>query len=165
MVYSCSGCYRTSLLNWPKYYGRGLPFQPLHTTQLLAQDIRSGRLKFKKKFKKTATYHDPCHLGRHIGLFEEPRYILESIPGLKLVEMERNRENSRCCGAGGGMKSLYDPTATSIAIDRLGEAVDTGAEVLVTPCVFCKLNFLDGTKQLGKKIDVQTIEELVANLL
>lgn len=165
VVYSCSGCYRTSLLNWPKYYGRSLPFQPLHTTQLLAQDINSGKLKFKKKLKKRVTYHDPCHLGRHIGLFEEPRYILESIPGLKLVEMERNRENSRCCGAGGGMKSLYDPTATSIAIDRLGEAVDTGAEVLVTPCVFCKLNFLDGIKQIGKKIDVLTIEELVADLL
>ncbi|WP_407379097.1 (Fe-S)-binding protein [Methanobrevibacter sp.] len=127
---SCAGCYKT--LN-DDYEGLDV----IHISQFLKQLIDEGKLKFIKK-DFNVTYHDSCHLGRHCNVFDEPRDVISSVADL--VEMENVRENSICCGAGGGVKSAYPEIASQMADSRVKQAIDTGAELLVTPCPFCKLN-------------------------
>ncbi|MFW9802181.1 MAG: (Fe-S)-binding protein [Candidatus Thorarchaeota archaeon] len=168
VIFSCSGCYRTVTLDWPSFYrvrGAILPFTTQHLTQFLAGKVKTGELKWKKGFNETVAYHDPCHLGRHVGIFEEPREILRSIPGLKLVEMDRFGNNSKCCGAGGGFKAGFGEEAMNMAARRGREALDAGATTLVSACVFCKLNFLDAVKKRDVDINVVNIEDLFIDLM
>ena len=104
------------------------------------------------------TYQDPCHLGRHAGVFEEPREVIKSIPGVTLVEMPRNREKSRCCGAGGGFKIAFNEKAENIASGRAKEAQAVGAALIVTPCPFCVVNLNAGAKKAN--IPIKTIDLL-----
>lgn len=168
VIYSCAGCYRTTTLDWPRFYRerRGmLPFSTQHLTQFLALKLKKGELEWKGSYPETVTYHDPCHLGRHVGVFESPRDILKSIPGIDFVEMERNRQNSVCCGAGGGFKAGFGENAVNVAARRLNQAVETGATTIVSSCVFCKLNFLDAVKKEGINIKVLNIEDLFISLM
>ncbi|MFW9767956.1 MAG: (Fe-S)-binding protein [Candidatus Thorarchaeota archaeon] len=168
VIFSCSGCYRTTTLDWPRFYRERhgiLPFSTQHLTQFLALKLKKGELKWKKSFPETVTYHDPCHLGRHVGIFEAPRQVLKSIPGIKLVEMERNRQNSKCCGAGGGFKAGFGENAINVAARRLNEALETGATTIVSSCVFCKLNFLDAVKKRDVDIKVLNVEDLFIDLM
>lgn len=132
-----------------------------HFTQYVAKLIKERKVKFTKELNVKITYHDPCHLGRHGGVFDEPREVLSKIPGVELVEMPRNRMGSRCCGAGGGYKSAFNDLAVNIAAKRVEEAVSTGAEILVTTCPFCVLNLEAGAKQIGSNIKVMDISELL----
>ena len=109
----------------------------IHISQLLDELIKSGKLDFEKT-DLNVTYHDSCHLGRHCDVFDEPRNVIESVANL--VEMENIRENSICCGAGGGVKSAYPEIANEMAKSRLNQAKETGCKTLITPCPFCKLN-------------------------
>ena len=127
---SCAGCYKTLLQDY-----EGLDV--MHISELLAILIDEGKLKFDKK-DLNVTYHDSCHLGRHCNVFDEPREVIESIANL--VEMKNIKENSLCCGAGGGVKSAYPQIADELANNRIDEAKGTGCETLITPCPFCKLN-------------------------
>ncbi|MBQ9025144.1 MAG: (Fe-S)-binding protein [Methanobrevibacter sp.] len=127
---SCAGCYKTLKDDY-----EGLDV--IHISQFLKQLIDEGKLKFNKK-DLNVTYHDSCHLGRHCNVFDEPRDVISSVANL--VEMENVRENSICCGAGGGVKSAYPQIASQMADSRVKQAIETGAELLVTPCPFCKLN-------------------------
>lgn len=127
---SCAGCYKTLLQDY-----EGLDV--MHISELLAILIEDGKLKFDKK-DLNVTYHDSCHLGRHCNVFDEPREVIESIANL--VEMKNIKENSLCCGAGGGVKSAYPQIADELANNRIAEAKDTRCETLITPCPFCKLN-------------------------
>ena len=104
---------------------------------MLDELIRDGKLNLEKG-ELDVTYHDSCHLARHMEVFDEPRNVIESLA--TLVEMENNRENSLCCGAGGGVKSAYPEIATQMARTRIDQAMDTGCKTLVTACPFCKLN-------------------------
>ena len=115
----------------------GVELDVLHTSELINQLIIEGKLEIKKLPLKV-TYHDPCHLGRHSGLYEEPRNVITKT--CVLVEMNRNRERSRCCGAGAGVKSAFPDTALEVASKRVQDAEETGAEILVTSCSFCILN-------------------------
>ena len=168
LIFSCSGCFRTVTLDWPKYYrerGGILPFTTTHLTQFLALKAKKGDLPWKKGYPETVTYHDPCHLGRHVGIFEAPRQVIESIPDIKLVEMERNRHDSRCCGAGGGFKAGFGENSINIAESRLEDALITGATTIVSSCVFCKLNFMDAVKKRGVDIKVLNVEDLFVDLM
>jgi Fe-S oxidoreductase len=127
---SCAGCYKTLKEDYD-----GLDV--IHISQLLDELINQGKLVFSKR-DFDVTYHDSCHLGRHMEVFDEPRRVIES--AANLIEMENSREDSLCCGAGGGVKSAYPEIAGEIAKSRLMQARDTKCEVLVTPCPFCKLN-------------------------
>lgn len=127
---SCAGCFKT--LN-EDYEGLDV----IHISQLLDNLIKEGKLNFTKK-DLNVTYHDSCHLGRHMNVFDEPRDVIKSVADL--VEMENIREDSLCCGAGGGVKSAYPEIADEMAKIRIGQAKDTECEVLATPCPFCKLN-------------------------
>ena len=127
---SCAGCYKTLKDDYD-----GLDV--IHISQLLFQLIEEGKLNFSKK-DLNVTYHDSCHLGRHSEVFDEPRNVIES--SANLVEMENIRENSLCCGAGGGVKSAYPEVAGQMASSRIAQAKQTGCETLITACPFCKLN-------------------------
>lgn len=127
---SCAGCYKTLKDDY-----EGLDV--IHISQFLKQLIDDDKLSFTKKDLKV-TYHDYCHLGRHSNIFDEPRDVISAVADL--VEMENIRENSICCGAGGGVKSAYPEIASQMAESRVNQAKETGAELLLTPCPFCKLN-------------------------
>jgi Fe-S oxidoreductase len=120
-----------------------------------------------EKFK--VTYHDPCHLGRHMNLYEIPREVISKLPGVELIEMKRNRENAWCCGAGGGVKSQFSDLALDIAKDRINEAIDAGADILTTSCPFCIGNFIDAyndlESKLQDKIKVIDIIDFIASMI
>jgi heterodisulfide reductase subunit D len=135
LVTSCSGCFKTIREDYPQV-GR-LNFEVMHTAQFLARLLDQHRLDFQHPVERVVTYHDPCHLGRASGVFDEPRLVMEAIPGLELVEMPRHREYSRCCGAGGGLKAGYPDIQNKMAQERVREAEATGAQELVSCCPFC----------------------------
>ena len=135
ILVSCAGCYNTLKNDYKEQFG--VELDVIHTSELISQLITDGKLLIKKIPYKV-TYHDPCHLGRHSGLYEEPRIAINQT--CTLVEMERNRENSRCCGAGSGVKSAYPDTSLLVASRRINDAEDTKAELIVTSCSFCILN-------------------------
>jgi len=134
-----------------------------HYTQFLSGLIEQGKIQFKNTINKKVTYHDPCYLGKHNGIYEEPRKILKSIPGIELVEMQRNRENSLCCGGGGGRMWADFLEEPRLAEVRILEAIDAGAELLATACPFCLINFEDAIKSLNKEnvIAVKDIAEIM----
>ncbi len=136
----------------------------LHYTQLVAELIEQGRLKFTKEVKAKVTYHDPCFLGKQNGVFEEPRAIIKAIPGVELVEMDRNRERSLCCEGGGGRMWVEGTNKEErLAFQRVHEAADTGAEILAVACPFCLLTLVDAVKVQGleERLKVMDIMEIV----
>ncbi len=146
------------------YYSKSL--QVKHYTQFFADLIDQGRIKFSKKIKKVIVYHDPCFLGRHNGIYDEPRKIIENIPGVKLKEFDRSREQSVCCEGGGG-RMWYDIPGERLAENRVKEALDIGADIIAVACPFCLLTFNDSIKTTNSegKIQVKDIMELVAETL
>ncbi|MEM2134881.1 MAG: (Fe-S)-binding protein [Candidatus Freyarchaeota archaeon] len=192
VVFSCAGCYRTIKVDYPKYSGKPLPFKPVHTMEYIADLMKQGKLKIKKEFKKIVTWHDPCHLTRHIAddiekrrleesknwfmdsraiekekeeWYELPRYVLSQIPGVEFREMYRIKENTWCCGAGGGVKTQYPELAMDAVIERIKEAEATGAQAIVTSCPFCFLNIRDGIKATGSKLELYELIELLDSLI
>ena len=139
-----------------------------HFSQFLNELIDKGKLKLSKKVNKTVTYHDPCYLGRHSEIFEEPRKLIQEIPGVTLVEMENTRADSDCCGMCGGRMWMEPPqgllSSQAIAERRVQQALATGAEILVTACPFCNITLNDAVKSLEQEdsIKVMDITELVA---
>ncbi|MEM0359070.1 MAG: (Fe-S)-binding protein [Candidatus Hadarchaeales archaeon] len=160
VVFSCAGCYKTFSKDYPRLLGRELGMELLHTSQYFLR-ILSGR-KLKGNGRKV-TYHDPCHLGRGMGVYEPPRELLRLVSG-SLIEMKRSRENSWCCGAGSGVKSAFPDFALWSASKRLEEAEKTGAEVLVSSCPFCKRNLEDAGRKRGG-MEVKDLSELLAEAL
>ena len=130
IITSCAGCYKTLKEDYD-----GLDV--IHISQLLDELIKEGKLNFEKS-DLNVTYHDSCHLGRQMKVFDEPRNAIESVANI--VEMENSREESLCCGAGGGVKFAYPEIANQMAKSRLAQAKETDCETLVVSCPFCKLN-------------------------
>jgi len=159
LITNCAGCYRTLKLEYPNLV-EGYDFEVLHTTEWLNSLVQKGRLTFKP-LNATVTYHDPCHLGRHSRIYDAPRALLHAIPRLNVVEMKRNREHAWCCGAGGGVKSAFPDLALKIGADRIHEALDTGAQYLVSACPFCKTNLQDAASAEAATLQVVDILELL----
>jgi Fe-S oxidoreductase len=139
-----------------------------HYTQFLNQLIKDGTLEFTKSLPETnVTFHDPCYLGRHNDVYDEPRRVLEAIPGVKLAEMVNNRQLAICCGGGGGNAWAETDVEERLSIPRLNEAIDTGASVLATACYFCLQMLEDAVKVTNREQDIQVkdIAELVAEAL
>ncbi len=134
-----------------------------HYTELLDRLLKEGRLRTTLEVECTVTYHDPCYLGRHNGIYEAPRRLLQSIPGLKLVEMSNNRERSLCCGGGGGGAWSDCPPKQRLGVLRVEDALNTGAEVIATACPYCIRMLNDAVRELGvqNKIAVQDLAELL----
>ncbi len=156
-------CYNVYKNDYPK---SGMQVQ--HYTQLLAGLVEDKKLELSGKLERTITYHDPCYLGKHNGVFDEPRALLAAIPGARLVEMDRSREKSLCCEGGGGRMWLEGTNpGTRLAQMRVKEALETGAEVLATACPFCLLTLDEAVKHLNAddKLKVMDVAELVAEVL
>jgi len=137
-----------------------------HYTQYFANLIDEGKLKFSGRLDKVVTYQDPCFLGRHNNIYDDPRKIIERIPGVKFVELRLSRTRSVCCEGGGG-RMWHDVPGERLAETRVKEAINLGAEILAVACPFCLLTFDDAIKTTGneEKIKVMDIMELVAKAL
>ena len=136
----------------------GLEAEVYHHTELLEKLIKEGKLTPKNKVDEVITYHDSCYLGRYNNVYDAPREILKAIPGVKVVEPERNRENSMCCGAGGGLMWMEEDTGTRINVARTEQLLETNPTVISTGCPYCLTMISDGTK--AKEVDekVQTLD-------
>ncbi|MCK4279244.1 MAG: (Fe-S)-binding protein, partial [Candidatus Thorarchaeota archaeon] len=150
-VTSCSGCYRTLFRDYPKL-GIDLGVEVMHITQLLKELIdKSTIVPRPTEHHPIVTWHDPCHLGRHMGIYDEPRAVISKLP-VDLVEMETTRENAWCCGAGGGAKAAYNDWSVETSRKRIEQALRTGAELIVTACPFCTRNLRDGSSEDGPPV-------------
>jgi Fe-S oxidoreductase/nitrate reductase gamma subunit len=144
----CPHCFHILKNEYPQLGGE---FQVIHHTQFLTELISSGKLKLTKPINKVITYHDSCYLGRANQIFEAPRKILKSIPGLKLIEMERHHNRSFCCGAGGGRMWMEEHIGTRINQMRTDQAIEVKAELIGTACPYCLTMLFDGIKEKGKE--------------
>ena len=169
VVISCPGCWVT--LNhyyreWAKKLGLDYNIRAKHITEVAAELVREDKLKFKQTPKDTGkvTYHDPCHIGRHGGIYEPPREVLHAIPGIELVEMEHNRENGLCCGS---VLSRVGrpPAADAIGALRMTEAEEAGADIVLTTCPCCEVQLRVGARAKGSPVRVLDFSDIVAEAL
>ncbi len=160
ILVSSPHCFHTFRNEYPEFM---VNFEVIHVSQFLFELISDGRLKIRNELAKKITYHDPCYLGRHNGIYDEPREVLKAIPGLELVEMEESREDSLCCGGGGGRIWMETPKSERFSNLRLKQAVDVGAEELVTACPYCITNFEDSrlTMDYENVLKIKDITEMV----
>ena len=175
IVTTCAGCYRAFADLYPRHSDpstglrTGFDVPVLHAVQFMEQLIGQGRIQFTGEFPKKVVYHDPCDIGRHLGIYEPPRNVLKSIPGLELVEFKLNRELAKCCGGGGGMKAYDNGLSAKLADNRVAEAMDLGAEVIVSACPSCKSNLKLAGARMGRerrqRIRVMDITEVLAEAL
>ncbi len=138
-------------------------FEIVHISQFIKQLIDEGRLELSGKYAKKVTYHDPCYLGRHNGIYDEPRDLLQKLSGLELREMADARKDSLCCGGGGGRIWMDTPKGERFADLRIAQAKAVEAEVLVTSCPYCISNFEEGRLALGEDdpLQIKDITEVI----
>jgi Fe-S oxidoreductase len=160
ILVSSPHCYHTFKNEYPEFM---VNFEVIHISQFLWELIDSGRLELSKTVDLTATYHDPCYLGRHNGIYDEPRQTLNRIPGLQLVEMPDAYTNSLCCGGGGGRIWMETVKGERFSDIRVEQAVRCGAEVLITACPYCISHFEDSRLTLNDSdtLDVKDITEVI----
>lgn len=168
IVTTCAGCHKTFKELYPRF-ARGSVPEAVHFVEYIDRLIQEGEISFQGSFEKKVIYHDPCDLGRHLGIYEPPRRILQAIPGLDPIEFQQNRALAHCCGGGGGMKAFDDPLSDAIAYKRVIQAVESGAEVIVSACPSCKRNLQLGASRLRKekkgRVQVMDITEVMAKCL
>ena len=190
IVTSCAGCYGVFQSQYPAVGEMNV--EVLHSPEIMDQLIQDHQLRFTKTIPMKVTWHDPCHSGRggekqnlwegerikwglsdpprqrnfgaH-GIYDAPRNILKAIPGVELIEMERIREFSWCCGAGGGVKSAFPEFALESALERIDEAKATGADALLTACPWCESNLSDAIIADGNGLKLFSLVELVEKAL
>jgi len=160
----CAGCYRVFTQDYPQLVGE-LGFKVYHTSQLLDSVLDQVRTAFKKQVKGKAIYHDPCEIGRLGGLYDQPRRVLKTIPGLTLLELPKTRELTRCCGGGGVLKAVFPDIALKLALKKLGEVQAVGADTIISGCPSCKLNISDAVAEGEASIQVLDISEIIAEAM
>ena len=149
VVFACPGCFHM----WQTYYPKEIALS--HSSQFLLELIKKDRISLKE-IPMTVTYHDPCDLGRASHVYEAPREILRAIPGVKLVELERNRENCLCCGGGGNLEMIDAELSGKIAEQKVNEIIETGAEAVVTACQQCVRTMTGHIRR--QKLDIEVID-------
>lgn len=164
IVVTSPHCYHTFKNEYSEMGGK---FEVVHSSQLVAQLIKEGKIKPAKEVKKIVTLHDSCYLGRHNQVYDDPRSVLKSIPGIELVEMFNNRENGLCCGGGGGRIWAETKKGERFSDLRIQQAIDAQAKVLATACPYCTAMFEDSLVSMdkGSLLEVKEITELVAESL
>ncbi len=161
LVSTCASCYHT----WKHIYPEILPDFPedlevLHATEFMARMIDHGQLRLGP-VERVVTYHDPCDLGRRGGIFDEPRYVLQSIPGLELREMANNRQNSLCCGGGGNVEAFSPDSVNEASRRRLLQAEATGAQYVVSACQQCMRTLFNGARKNKIRMRAMDISQIV----
>ena len=195
VLVNCAECYKTWKVDYPKVLGKStadMGFKVMHIVEYVDQLLKDGKLKFNNPVELKLTYHDSCNLGRlsepwihwegkrvkygcleppkeyrrgTYGIYQPPRDILSAIPGVELVEMYRMRENTWCCGAGGGVRDANKDFALWTAQDRLEEAKEVGAEAIVSACPYCRENFSEAIRKGKEKLKAYDITELIARAM
>lgn len=164
VIISCADGYKAFKIDYPQIVGE-LPFKVIHVSELFAKLIDEKKIKFTKEINKKVTYHDPCFLGRYCKIYDEPRKVIESIPGIELVEMERNRRWSYCCGSGAKVVSnCYPEYSAATTKDRLLEG-KRAADTIVTACTSCVSTMNKAAKKQGIDIEVCDISVLLAEAM
>ncbi|MFQ5761740.1 MAG: (Fe-S)-binding protein [Candidatus Bathyarchaeia archaeon] len=153
VVAPCAGCYRALKVDYPKIVGP-MSFRVVHSSEFILELLNAGKIKPSVAFEKTVAYHDPCLLGRHCNVYQQPRDVLAKLPGVKYVEMVHNREDSHCSGAGGFLKALYPQLAADIGGKLLDGALEVGGNVLASACPNSELNLsaTAASRKLGLQI-------------
>jgi len=165
LVTSCAGCYYTFSELYPEVLNVEMPVEVVHTSQFAHNLIKNGQLELKGLNLKV-TYHDPCSLGRHSKVFDEPRNVLKAVPNLQLVETPLNRRRARCCGAGGGLWSFNYPVSVNSAYVRLvNDVVPLGVDALTTACPTCHVNLRHASVKKSLGIKIYDIMEIIAKSL
>ena len=164
LVTTCPSCYHM----WKEVYREIVPDMPeievMHSTQLLAKLVKEGAFKFKET-NCVVTYHDPCDLGRKSGIIDEPRAVLKAIPGVQFKEMKFNGKSAFCCGGGGNLEMNDADLSGMVARQRVGQAQDTGAEIIVTSCQQCKRTLAGGARAMRARIKIMELGEFVMSAL
>jgi len=164
ILLSSPHCFHTFKNEYPEFK---VNFEVVHISQYLFQLIDEGRLKPTKEYAKRVTYHDPCYLGRHNSIYDEPREVLKKIPGLELNEMADVREESLCCGMGGGRIWMETAKGERFSDLRLEQAIGVGAEVLATSCPYCISQFEDSRLTLkdSEALEIKDITEILQEVI
>jgi heterodisulfide reductase subunit D len=155
IVFTCPSCYHT----WRHFYQTDVKL--MHSSQLIAELIREGKIAFKNDVHGVATYHDPCDLGRNSGVYEEPREVIRAIPGLKLVELPMSRNLSVCCGGGGNVEMTDPDLSAQVAQMKLDAVREAGAEMVITSCQQCVRTMVTRARRQKINLQVKDLTELV----
>jgi len=158
VVFACPSCYQM----WKEYYPH--EFEMVHATQYLNRLIKKNRIPYRKQ-ELTVTYHDPCDLGRGARVFDAPRELIRSVPGIRLVELEKNRENCRCCGGGGNLEMINAELSGEIAKQKIDEVLRTGADAVVTACQQCVRTMNTYVRRNQVPLKVMDITELLRDAI
>jgi Fe-S oxidoreductase len=164
ILVSSPHCYHTFKNEYSEFR---VNFEVVHISQYLFELVREGRLELAKEYKKKVAYHDPCYLGRHNGIFEEPREDLGKVPGVELKELPESRVDSLCCGGGGGRVWMETQKGERFSDIRIEQAMGAGAEVLATSCPYCITMLEDSrlTMDAAEKIEVKDITEIIQEVI
>lgn len=158
VIFACPEGYNAFRNDYPRYVGP-LPFETIHLTELLVEHLGEIGL---GEVAETVTYHDPCRLGRYMGIYDEPRALIQAVPGVKLVEMCKNRANALCCGSAGWVNC--GRCAKGIQMTRLRQAQATGAQRMITACPKCRIHLSCALKDVGDELGVE-LEDLMGLLV
>ena len=160
IVTTCPHCFNTLLNEYPDFGGK---YEVVHHTEFIDTLVKEGRIKGMNEMQKRVTYHDSCYIGRYNNNYEAPRSTIKHVPGLEVVEMDRNRSRGLCCGAGGGQMYLEEKQGKRVNIERTEEALATGAETITTACPFCMTMMNDGVK--NKEAEGVVVKDVAEVLL
>jgi Fe-S oxidoreductase len=150
LVTHCPGCMRTFKLDYLREL-KDLGVEVRHSTEVILEHVKPSSL---KPLELKALYFDPCHLGRHLKVYEPPRHLLSMVPSLKVIEPEESREESLCCGAGGGVRGCFEELAQAVARELLDYFKSLSAEAVVTACPFCYYNLKTASNGSVKVLDI-----------
>lgn len=160
LVTTCPSCYYTWTHIYPDLTSSPLPFEVLHASQFLARLVEKGQLRLQE-MEQVVTYHDPCDLGRKSGIYDAPREVIGSIPGVEFREMASSRENATCCGGGGDVQVVDASVTAVVAARRVRQAERTGAKVILSACQQCKRTLASAARKEKIRLRVMDITELV----